>query len=346
MQKNTLPESGRMPYVDAAKAVGILLVIVGHCGNLEAVPYLGKAIYTFHMPLFFVISGMFVKRLAFGDAVKKHAKAYLWPYAVTCVLVSVWPIFTRTILHDDSLLVVVKDRVVRSLWGSGWDGGEALFATIPMIGAIWFLLALFFSCTIYACLKQHCRPLQRLMAVLLLYSFGVISAQHVRLPFSLQAGLCALIFVWFGDELRQRRLLTQLQGVNKALLLAFLCIWIVNLLFLPWIGMVVANMGYNIIGILAAIVATVAVILLCKRLHWSGGWMGRNTLYILSAHVITLQMQIPSVVRAKLYAPSSSLANFALNVVVNVSAVLLLAYVLQRFNILKWPFGHHRRATA
>lgn len=70
----------RIEYIDAAKAIAIMLVIIGHCHWLGAIPRLGNLIYTFHMPLFFMVSGFFLKDLPIRDAFVKYAKAYLWPY--------------------------------------------------------------------------------------------------------------------------------------------------------------------------------------------------------------------------------------------------------------------------
>ena len=46
-------DSNRIEYLDAAKAIGIFLVILGHCFNKVSVPYLHNFICSFHMPLFF-----------------------------------------------------------------------------------------------------------------------------------------------------------------------------------------------------------------------------------------------------------------------------------------------------
>ena len=53
----------RLDYIDAAKAIAIILVIIGHSNWLSAIPRVGRMIYSFHMPLFFIISGFFWKSL-------------------------------------------------------------------------------------------------------------------------------------------------------------------------------------------------------------------------------------------------------------------------------------------
>lgn len=70
----------RVGWVDVARGFAITLVVVGHAAGglidaagphrMVALRYLFLAIYTFHMPLFFVISGMFVaQRFEKGAAV-------------------------------------------------------------------------------------------------------------------------------------------------------------------------------------------------------------------------------------------------------------------------------------
>ena len=48
----------RRDYLDIAKAITIFIVIIGHAvGNTET-PLYRCIIYTFHMPLFFIVSGV------------------------------------------------------------------------------------------------------------------------------------------------------------------------------------------------------------------------------------------------------------------------------------------------
>ncbi len=46
----------RIEWVDIARGIGIILVILGHIG----IGKVGKFIYSFHIPLFFFLSGFLV----------------------------------------------------------------------------------------------------------------------------------------------------------------------------------------------------------------------------------------------------------------------------------------------
>ena len=97
----------RIEYIDIAKALGILLVILGHCVYTAKIPHLGVSIYSFHMPLFFIISGMFVKPIGFKKGTLKYAKAYLKPYIIICMLMVFLSLFLFLIHAVDSSEFVV-----------------------------------------------------------------------------------------------------------------------------------------------------------------------------------------------------------------------------------------------
>lgn len=75
----------RIEYVDAAKAIAIILVIFAHCHYMIEFPRLGNLIYSFHMPLFFIVSGFFLKEMTTKKAICKYSAAYLWPYLVLVI---------------------------------------------------------------------------------------------------------------------------------------------------------------------------------------------------------------------------------------------------------------------
>jgi surface polysaccharide O-acyltransferase-like enzyme len=82
----------RVPWIDATKGIGILLVVYGHVhlglrsaglvSDASPLQTLTDAIYTFHMPLFFFLAGMFARQtLAKGEAHFWRTKVALIFYA-------------------------------------------------------------------------------------------------------------------------------------------------------------------------------------------------------------------------------------------------------------------------
>jgi len=85
------PDHSRLKYVDYAKALTIFLVIVGHTND----PYIpGKSwfyldfCYAFHMPLFFMLSGFFLRarnnpgEVKLSDCLRKDFFALIIPYFI------------------------------------------------------------------------------------------------------------------------------------------------------------------------------------------------------------------------------------------------------------------------
>ena len=63
------------------KATGIILMVLAHCSNFEL---LYRIVYSFHMPLFFIVSGYCFKEKYLGEKktfLCKRIKGLYWPYA-------------------------------------------------------------------------------------------------------------------------------------------------------------------------------------------------------------------------------------------------------------------------
>ncbi|MCK6584746.1 MAG: acyltransferase family protein, partial [Anaerolineales bacterium] len=70
----------RIDYIDIAKGIGIILVVMGHNDFALISPFTHKLIYSFHMPMFFFMSGMFFKPdLPFGEHVRHRFNRVLKP---------------------------------------------------------------------------------------------------------------------------------------------------------------------------------------------------------------------------------------------------------------------------
>lgn len=129
--------ANRKTYIDIARGIGIILLVLGHIvtGNT----YLFNWIYSFHMPLFFFLSGMVAneKKLNnFPDYVKRKAKSRILPYFVIVAL--------------GFLICMIIPSYRADVFADGWYSQitHILWYCRPVylyIGQVWFLVALFWS---------------------------------------------------------------------------------------------------------------------------------------------------------------------------------------------------------
>jgi acyltransferase len=72
--------NSRITWIDNAKAVAIILVVFGHYVDT---PMVKAYVYSFHMHLFFFLSGfLFTKNTTFIELIKKRSKNILLPYFI------------------------------------------------------------------------------------------------------------------------------------------------------------------------------------------------------------------------------------------------------------------------
>ena len=73
----------RNQSVDTLKGIGITLMIVGHTYGPNNVIW--SLIFSFHMPLFFIVSGSFFKDRSIEDTIRKITRQLLIQYIFICI---------------------------------------------------------------------------------------------------------------------------------------------------------------------------------------------------------------------------------------------------------------------
>jgi len=67
--------------IDIAKGLGIILVVIGHSHISQNIDYLHRLIFSFHMPFFYVVAGIYIDRKSnISSFVVSKASALLKPY--------------------------------------------------------------------------------------------------------------------------------------------------------------------------------------------------------------------------------------------------------------------------
>ncbi len=168
-------------------------MIMGHIGFSG---YFDKFIHAFHMPMFFIVSGMFFKirpDSKLSTIIKRSAKALLLPYLVFGILHYIawvmlnWSEFSWTPLKK--LLFVNTDG-------------------LPIAGALWFLTAMFFARIMYFCIRRFVKnPVAQHLLVVAVSIFGCIAAlvMEFRLPYALDAAFVGVGLMHIGCLLHENR---------------------------------------------------------------------------------------------------------------------------------------------
>ena len=192
--------STRMEWLDSAKAIGMVLVYIGHCN----IPGLNMYIYLFHMPLFFIISG-FVwnieknRNMDFKSFAKKKFKAYIIPYfkiATVCfILYGMCLNLFRLGWFTDEYWT----QLCKYIWGIAvYSRGTVEW--LPQCSPIWFLTCLFVAETIYYWVMRFRYPV---IGVLIAGLLGFVFSGWIKLPWNIDNALSAIVLLYIGMLLRK-----------------------------------------------------------------------------------------------------------------------------------------------
>jgi len=200
----------RIGYIDIAKGIGILLVAMAHTGLSLVAPYLHQLIYSFHMPLFFFLSGYFFNPdIPFSQLFKKRFNAVLKPYLFTIFL-----IYLTSLSFTNMGFVTAMGRIVKALYGTGRYIDWVQLWFLPSLFITSLFAFFFYRLVLLRISNRFFRWLVLLglqaIAVSTLkafypYSLTVLGKQYelFGLPFCLDLALLNGFFYILGNEVRQ-----------------------------------------------------------------------------------------------------------------------------------------------
>ncbi|MCL1529709.1 acyltransferase family protein [Xanthomonas nasturtii] len=294
--------------IDAAKALAIVLVVLGHASGMP--PAYKLFAYSFHVPLFFVLSGWvgerFGRRALTGATVAKLARTLLIPYlSFFLVAYALWLLTAALDGH-------AGHAQARPLWdpltGVLWANGARLY----VLPALWFLPALFVTTLAYIALRARlsAAAVAALSLPLALAWAGWFPSLQVRLPLALDVLPVALFFIAVGGWLSRfadalRTLGAQLWAL-ALVPLAAVWWWLA-----AWNGQVdVNNLQFGqsaavfLLVSLLGTAMTLCVAYFIRRLRWVQ-WIGTNTLLILCTHTLVFLVITSLVARTGVIARSA-----------------------------------------
>lgn len=134
----------RLISLDYAKALVMFLVVLGHYTYAMGIPFgetpvwrLMHTITLFHMPFFFIVSGMLFKETPVKECLRKGWVQLLRPYLLMSLIVFAI-VIVRQICQGEFKLSLFVCQIIGIC--SAWD---APYAASLESGALWFCWALF-----------------------------------------------------------------------------------------------------------------------------------------------------------------------------------------------------------
>lgn len=107
--------SKRIESIDIARGIGILLVVLAHNDFGYISQYGHEVIYSFHMPLFFFLSGYFIRTdISFLEFFKKRFHSLLKPFLFTLFM-----IYFTSVSFEKMAFGTALRRIGKSLYGTG-----------------------------------------------------------------------------------------------------------------------------------------------------------------------------------------------------------------------------------
>lgn len=183
---------------DILKGILIVFVVTGHIGV-----NIGFDVYWFHMPAFFMISGYLTQRfLSFNDmktlfiSIKKsdkdsvqkilnRFKKFIVPFFTYCIVFYI-------IYRPEGVL----KNIARVLYAGG---NNVTIYSFPY----WFINALMMGLLFYGTIRENKYKIYILLAAYVLIHTNVFKLLPIPLPWGIDEGFGALIFIAIGDYLKK-----------------------------------------------------------------------------------------------------------------------------------------------
>lgn len=268
MTETARGQGGRILWLDVARALGIALVVYGHVGRglmeagiLQAPVWdqVDFAIYTFHMPLFFYLSGLNVMgsrdRPGF---LARRARAILLPYLVF------------------SLAQGLVQLVLAGQTNGQMTWTRLLMIPVDPISPFWFLYVLLIFTAVVALWRPG--PAMLAVAGALLVLSAWLRGPDPWLLFE----ICYFFLFYVAGCLYRPGRLPAWAGIGAAAL------WLVTVLAGRALGLGDHDY-YALLMLPAALGGLVAMLWLSQRLEGAGGWlayMGQNVIAIYVMHIL------------------------------------------------------------
>lgn len=194
-------------FIDITKTIGIFLVIFAHTLNVDVLTF--RFIYTFHMPLFFILSGFLYNSqkyqlMSFKEFSKYKLTKYIRPYFI---YISIFYIIYIVIINffEFGLTDEYYLQAGKKFLGSIYSFGSQEY--MPRCSPLWFLTFLFSLELLFYFFDKVKKISFKISIVIIFVLLGTyFSHKGVKLFWNLDVAFAAFPFFVFGYYFRKRNI--------------------------------------------------------------------------------------------------------------------------------------------
>lgn len=290
--------NSRIKFIDVVKGLALFLVILGH---LEK-PYtpMFNWIFSFHMPLFFIASGMTmnIDKYNIVNFIKRKTKILLLPY----FLFSIFGFIITLLVESARKKLTIKIFII-----------DLFYHTQPEIihvGQLWFLVALFFASIYFYVIEKYVVKNKSILFNILIYviisviGYNIVKYMYTpyilkvpmhRLPFKLDSALTAVVFLKIGYTIKKYELVEKICKISAfkyfILLMLILAVNIFTGVYMNgYVNICQCVFGAYINYYLSSIFGSLFFILLAYKFRNIRiiNYYGRNTLNMFAIHSLII----------------------------------------------------------
>ena len=281
-------ETTRDNYIDVCRGIGIIFVLLGHslCPNI-----ITKGIFGFHMPFFFILSGILYnnpkwQQLGFKKFLKTKFKAYIIPYFILAFvnLIINIPADIYQGIQGKELIISTAKHVFWIVYSYGSS------TRLPNCTPLWYLPCAFL-CSIYVFfLFKVKKTLIRLVfcVVAIFIDFLLCKEQIMTLPWHIEVALIGAVFMYIGYIFKENILINIKSNILTCwtlLLMGLYCIYL-NPNQIDMNHNQIENVGSLFVG---STFVSISIILFVKRYIHKNYFLelfGRNTILIMGFNCV------------------------------------------------------------
>lgn len=283
----------RVKTFDLAKGIGMLAIIATHMNS----PLLLAMTSPFNVAIFYFCSGCFLSsKRSLSQTASSRFRSLIIPYCWISLLYLILFALRAWLNQDPDLWNNLSGQLLAAVYGAGNDVTSPV--SVLKIGAIWFLPASFWGLLIARWTIEEPNP--RLLIALALAWLSIWSIERCWLPFSLQPGCTAALYILAGYGCYHSRRL-EIDLNKSSVWLAFaacLCIWILSITEFKGFYLVRNQFSGGVLDFLGSFCIIYMVFVISRMLErWNifriGSlmqWIGVHSLTVLGIHFLELRL--------------------------------------------------------